>query len=82
MSARTPLSALFDRVSVLDREQNLGPLRAVMAALAAAPDVDDGLAARPERSRVKARGALRLRIFMCPASSGRGPRHLHPREAR
>ena len=26
--------------------------------------------------------ALRLRIFMCPASSGRGPRHLHPREAR
>ena len=64
MSARTPLSALFDRVSVLDREQNLGPLRALMAALAAAPDVDDGLAARPERSRVKARGALRLRIFM------------------
>ena len=42
MSARTPLSALFDRVSVLDREQNLGPLRALMAALAAAPDVDDG----------------------------------------
>ena len=82
MSARTPLSALFDRVSVLDREQNLGPLRALMAALAAAPDVDDGLAARPERSRVKARGALHLRIFMRPAGSGRGLRHLHPSEAR
>ena len=82
MSARTPLSALFDRVSVLDREQNLGPLRALMAALAAAPDVNDGLAARPERSRVEARRALHLRIVMRLASVGRGLRHLHPSEAR
>ena len=77
MSARTLLSALFDGPSILPREQKLGPLRALMAALAAAPDVDDRLAARPEWSRVKARGALRLRIFMRPAGSGRGLRHLH-----